>query len=218
MAKDATACFLGDCALSREALNESALVEEIMLSQAVRPEIRHAIVALALATLAAGCSGSANPAGPAATPGTGLSISGGDAATASAAAGHDLPFKGTLEGAYTLAFPNATTLVVSGSGTGNATQLGQFTFSYDEVVNLTTGVGTGTYELTAANGDTLSADWIGAGFPTADPTVLRIVENATINGGTGRFASAGGSFRIERLFSFITNSGGGSFDGTIQLR
>jgi hypothetical protein len=210
--------FRGTAPYPEEALNESALLEEIMLSQAVRPEIRHAIVALALATLAAGCSGSANPAGPAATPGTGLSISGGDAATASAAAGHDLPFKGTLEGAYTLAFPNATTLVVSGSGTGNATQLGQFTFSYDEVVNLTTGVGTGTYELTAANGDTLSADWIGAGFPTADPTVLRIVENATINGGTGRFANAGGSFRIERLFSFITNSGGGSFDGTIQLR
>ena len=155
--------FRGTAPYPEEALNESALLEEIMLSQAVRPGIRHAIVALALASLAAGCSGSANPAGPSATPGTGSSISGGDAATAaSAATGHDLPFKGTLEGAYTLAFPNATTLVVSGSGTGKATQLGQFTFSYDEVVNLTTGVGTGTYELTAANGDTLSADWIGA--------------------------------------------------------
>ena len=142
----------------------------------VRPEIRHAIVALALASLAAGCSGSANPAGPSPTSGSGLSISGGGAATAaSVATGQDLPFKGKLEGAYTLAFPNATTLVVSGSGTGNATQLGLFSFNYDEVVNLTTGVGTGTYELIAADGDTLSADWIGAGFPPDRHSAGRLV-------------------------------------------
>ena len=72
--------------------------------------------------------------------------------------------------------------------------------------------------MTAANGDTLSADWTGAGFPTADPNVLLIVENATITGGTGRFANASGSFRVERLFSFITNSGEGSVEGALRLR
>ena len=178
-----------------------------MLSQALRPGIRHAIAALSLASLAAACSGSAGPASPSASPGTGLSLS-----------AHDLPFKGRLEGTYTLAFPNAQTLVVEGTGTGNATQFGRFTFIYDEVVNLATGVGTGTYEFTAANGDTLSAEWTGAGFPTPDPNVLLIVENATISGGTGRFADASGSFTVERLFSFITNAGDGSVDGTIRLR
>ena len=94
----------------------------------------------------------------------------------------------------------------------------QITFTYDEVVDLSTGVGTGTYEITAANGDTLRAEWIGGGFPTADPNVLLIVENATVSGGTGRFANASGNFKIERLFSFITNAGDGSVDGTIRLR
>ena len=180
-----------------------------MQSQAIRSRIRYAIAGFALAGLAAACG--ASPVSPSATPGNGLTVF-------AAGAGAATPFKGTLEGAYTLAFPSPLILLVQGTGTGNATQLGQFTFDYDEIVDLSTGAGTGTYEFTAANGDTLSADWTGAGFPTDDPTVLRIVENATISGGTGRFANASGSFRVERLFSFISNSGGGSFDGTIQLR
>jgi hypothetical protein len=143
-------------------------------------------------------------------------------ATASGAsafsASHDVPFTGRLDGSYTLAFPNAQTLLVSGGGSGNATHLGHYTFHYDEVVNLSTGVGTGTYDFTAANGDTLTATWSGFGFPTDDPNVLGIVENATITGGTGRFANASGSFTVERLFSFVSSSGGGSFEGTIDLQ
>jgi len=182
-----------------------------MQSQALRSTIHRAFAVFALAGLAA-CSGS--PVSPSATPGSGLS----GFATASAAAGQVTPFKGTLEGAYTLAFPSPLVLLVRGTGTGNATQLGQYTFDYDETVNLATGVGIGTYEFTAANGDRLTADWTGSGFPTNDPAVLRIVENATITGGTGRFADASGSFTIERLFSFLTNAGPGSFQGTIRLR
>jgi hypothetical protein len=214
-AKRATARLLGDCALSGGELNGSALLEEIMQLQALRSTFCHAIAVCALAGLAAACGTS--PVSPSAAPGSGFAA---EAATAtlSAAAGHETPFKGRLDGAYTLAFPSPLTLLVEGTGTGNATQLGQFTFDYDESVNLSTGVGTGTYEFTAASGDKLTASWTGAGFPTADPTVLRIVENATINGGTGRFANASGSFRVERLFSFVTNAGGGSFDGTIRLR
>lgn len=129
--------------------------------------------------------------------------------------------KAGSQGVYTLTFPGPTTLFVTGEGTGNATHLDRFTFEYDELVDLSTGTGTGTgtgtYELTSANGERLTAEWTGYGFLTEDPTVLAIVENATITGGTGRFANASGSFTVERLFSFITNSGGGSLDGTIHL-
>ena len=189
-----------------------------MQSQALRSPVRYAIAVLALAGMAAACGGS--PVSPSATAGSGLNglAAGATSATPSGSLGHSTPFKGTLDGVYTLAFPSPLILLVEGTGTGNATQLGQFTFGYDESVNLSTGVGTGTYELTAANGDKLTADWTGAGFPTADPTVLRIVENATIKGGTGRFTNASGSFTVERLFSFVTNSGGGSIEGTIRLR
>ena len=162
-----------------------------MLLQTLRPGIRHAIAAFLLISLAAGVV---------------------------AAAGHDLPFKGSLDGTYTLAFPSPQTLLVSGTGTGHGTHLGAFTFTYDEVVDLTTGAGTGTYVFTAANGDTLTAEWIGAGFPTSDPNVLRIVENATISSGTGRFVEAGGTFTVERFFDFTTGAGPGSFEGNIHLR
>ena len=184
-----------------------------MQSQDLRPRLRHAIAVFALAGLAAACGETANPVSP--------SINGSSLRTASGATAlntqQDVPFKGRLDGVYTLTFPGPTTLFVTGEGTGNATQLGRFRFEYDELVDLLTGTGTGTYELTAANGDTLTAEWTGSGFPTEDPTVLAIVENATITGGTGRFANASGSFTVERLFSFITNSGGGSLDGTIRL-
>jgi len=177
-----------------------------MQSQALRARLRHAIIAFALAGLAAACGEIANPAGPSPSR-SGLSLR----------TAPELSLKGRLDGVYTLTFPSPTTLFVSGHGTGNATHLGRFTFEYDELVDLPTGTGTGTYQLTAANGDTLTADWTGHGLPTEDPTVLLVIENATITGGTGRFANASGTFRVERLFDFITNSGGGSLEGTLRL-
>ena len=173
-------------------------------------------VAIALAGLFAGCSQSSVPTAPSLVSSIGpLLDNSGPVATS---ARQDVPLKGRLEGAYILTFPSPSTLLVSGQGTGHATHLGQFTFEYDEVVDLSTGTGTGTYEFTAANGDTLSAAWTGFGLPTSDPTVLLVIENATITGGTGRFAGAAGSFRVERLFSFTTNAGDGSFEGPIRLR
>jgi hypothetical protein len=169
------------------------------------------LLALAAMTGFAGCSSIGNPVSSSA-------LTSGQTPLASSAAPHDVPFTGKLEGVYTLAFPGPGLLAVTGTGTGNATQLGRYTFEYDEVVDLSTGIGTGTYVFTAANGDNLTSTWTGFGFPTSDPDVLGIVENAIITGGTGRFANAGGSFKVERLFNFTTNSGAGSFQGTIRLR
>lgn len=188
-------------------------LEEMML----RPGIRRAFGGVVLAGLAAACSQNGSPASPSALSSAGVLLEP-SAGTTATRAPANVPFKGRLEGAFTLVFPDPVTLLVTGEGTGNATQLGQFTFKYDERVDLSTGTGVGTYEFTAANGDTLTADWTGVGFPTEDPTVIAIVEHATITGGTGRFANAGGTFTIQRLFSFVTNSGGGSFEGTIQRK
>ena len=75
----------------------------------------------------------------------------------------------------------------------------------------------GSYEFTAANGDTLTADFTGLAMPTSTPGVLYIEETATITGGTGRFAHATGSFLCERLFDTIAGTTDGSFKGTIRL-
>jgi len=132
------------------------------------------------------------------------------------AAGEQVPFKGSLEGDVTEAFDPATGLVnVDIDAAGAATQLGRFTLDIPHVVNPATHTAVGTYQFTAANGDTLTADFTGHATPIA-PGVLYIEETATITGGTGRFAGATGSFTTERLFDMVAGTTAGSFKGTIS--
>jgi hypothetical protein len=127
----------------------------------------------------------------------------------------EVPFKGNLEGTVTISplIPPFVSALVN--ATGNATQLGEFTLAIPHVVNRMDRTAVGTYEFTAANGDTLSADFTGQATPTPTPGVLYIEETATITGGTGRFAGATGSFTSERLFDTVALTTTGSFDGTI---
>jgi hypothetical protein len=139
----------------------------------------------------------------------------GGTAVSYAKGGSALPFKGRLEGAATITPGTPPFLSVSIEGTGNATHLGRFSVENTHVVDTTDRTATGTYKFTAANGDTLTADFTGQADP-ATPGVLSIVETATITGGTGRFAAASGSFTVERLFNQVTGLTSGSFDGTIS--
>jgi hypothetical protein len=132
------------------------------------------------------------------------------------AAGEQVPFKGSLEGDVTITPLTPPHLQVDVDATGNATQLGKFTLEIPHVVNVANGTAIGSYEFTAANGDTLSADFTGQAMPTAVPGVLYIEETATITGGTGRFAGATGSFVCERLFDRVAGTTSGSFEGTIS--
>jgi hypothetical protein len=138
---------------------------------------------------------------------------------APAAAGDLVPFKGRLElerGVVTPLTPPFVSVAIE--GTGNATQLGHFTVSVPHLVNRSTGVLVGSYEFTAANGDTLTADFVGQSMPSGVPGILYVVETATITGGTGRFAGATGSFTTERLVDTTTGTVIGSFEGTISSR
>jgi hypothetical protein len=135
-------------------------------------------------------------------------------ATAGAAANHQVPLLGVFRGVETTtgAFPIIT---IQGDWTGVANQLGRFTVENPHVVDLRTSDGTGTFEFTAANGDTLTADDSGhATFPR--PNVLSIVEHGNITGGTGRFAGATGSFDVKRVEDGTTGRTIGFFSGTIS--
>jgi hypothetical protein len=134
------------------------------------------------------------------------------------AAGEQVPFKGSLEGVVTVTPLTPPFVSVLVEATGKATHLGKFTLEIPHVVNRANGTAIGSYEFTAANGDTLSADFTGQATPTSTPGVLYIEETATITGGTGRFAHATGSFTTERLFDTIAGTTAGSFKGTISLR
>lgn len=131
------------------------------------------------------------------------------------AAGEQVPFKGSLAGTDTgipLVPPFAAVTV---EATGNATHLGNFTYTALVTVNRGTGIGSGTFLFTAANGDTVFGTISGQSTFTP-PDALSIVEIATITGGTGRFASATGSFTIARLKNTVTNETIAVFEGTIS--
>ena len=96
---------------------------------------------------------------------------------------------------------------------GDATHLGRYTLEIAETVNFLQATATGTFTFTAANGDTVSGSFTGHAQPGP---LVAIVENATVLGGTGRFAGAVGSFSINRLFNPVNRTTTGSFEGTIS--
>lgn len=130
------------------------------------------------------------------------------------AAGDEVPFKGSFSGTVTVTPITPPILSNLIAGAGNATHLGLFTLEIPHLVNQATRVGTGSYAFTAANGDTLTADFTGQGTVLA-PGVLSSTDVAVITGGTGRFAGATGTFAAERIFHVATGAITGTFVGTI---
>ena len=176
--------------------------------------------AVVFVALCVGCSQPVAPTGPTSLSPASPSIASSDANATGAgllAQGHEVPFKGSWEGAVTARTPLPPGfLSISFEGTGNATHLGRFTVEIRIVLNTTDRTLTGTYEFTAANGDTLTAAVTGQS-PLTPPGVPQTdVETATITGGTGRFASASGSFTAERVVDLATFLTTGSFNGTIS--
>jgi hypothetical protein len=132
-----------------------------------------------------------------------------------AVASEQIPFQGSFA-AVEIDEVQGTTLLVNGSGTGNATQLGRYTVTFEAVVNLETLMGVGTMTFVAANGDSIYTDFNGQATPTPDPNIFLVVELETITGGTGRFAGATGSLTLEREVDLSTGLSSGSFSGTIS--
>lgn len=136
------------------------------------------------------------------------------ATLAAPTAGKELLLKGTIQSleTYEINFP---IMSATASGSGNATQLGLFTVSYEVEVNLLTIAGVGSAHFIAANGDSLYAEGVGQATPTDVPGVFNIVEVYTITGGTGRFAGASGSITFNRVVDTTSGVTSGTFDGSI---
>jgi hypothetical protein len=183
------------------------------------------IVGLVGATMCIACRQPGSPTSPTSAPdgrssfSSNVSGDGTSGESSAVSALKQVPFKGTLAGGSTVAFdpPPSSFATVLFEGTGNATLLGQFTISVPHRVNFVTGSATGTMEFTAANGDTLTANFTGQSAPTSNPGVHTIVEKAAITGGTGRFAGATGTFTVERTLDLATLVTSGSFLGTIAV-
>lgn len=126
-----------------------------------------------------------------------------------------VPLKGTIQGVETHVV-NFPSVYIDGSGTGNATMLGGFSFHYSGVVDLRTATSTGlSTQLMAANGDMLYAE--GYGQARLTPEISYVTEWYTITGGTGRFEGASGSFTLTRQVNRATGNLSGELDGMIIL-
>ena len=135
-----------------------------------------------------------------------------------AAAGDLVPFKGTMQGHDTdtpCSPPQSQCVVVTTTGTGIGTHLGDFSFTQVSKVNRAARTSAGSAQWIAANGDSIDTTFTGSAEPTATPGVISITGIYTITGGTGRFSGAQGSFTVERLASGVTFLTSGSFHGTI---
>jgi len=111
------------------------------------------------------------------------------------------------------------TLQASGGGAGNASHIGRFTYIVNATVN-SDNSSTGVFLLVFNNGDVIHGSLTGLGEITA-PNAAHIVENLTINGGTGRFEGATGSLKFDRIVDASTlpafDSHAGTLTGTISI-
>jgi len=180
--------------------------------------LQTAVVVMFVA-LFVGCSQPTSPTSAAAntSAAAALGASDGNASNlaAHAAEEKEVRFKGSLEGTVTVTPLTPPFVSVLIQASGQATHLGRFTVEIPHTVNQALRMASGTWLFTAANGDTLTAEFTGVATLTA-PGVLSTTETATITGGTGRFAGATGSFTAERVFTMATSTTTGSFEGTIS--
>ena len=133
-----------------------------------------------------------------------------------ASASDRVPFRGSLAGTATVTPLNPPIVAVRIEATGTATHLGRFTLEAPHTVNQATLTAVGTYLITAANGDTITANLAGTATMVNPPNVISITETATVTGGTGRFAGASGSIEVKRMFNRATGVTTGTLEGWIS--
>jgi hypothetical protein len=128
----------------------------------------------------------------------------------------ELPLKGSVQASEThTGVPPTNHVDLTGSG--NATQLGLYNYTYQAELYLPTLSATATATFVAADGSCLFTQGTGQGTLTNTPGVVSIVENLAITGGTGRFEGASGNITIQRLVDRATFSSSGTLEGMITL-
>ena len=107
-------------------------------------------------------------------------------------------------------------LQASGSGTGTASHIGQFRYLVQATVNFA-GSSEGVFLLVFSNGDVIYGSLVGRGPspPPPPPEPVRITEQLTITGGTGRFQGASGTITLNRVLDLSTEPAYDSHSGTL---
>lgn len=136
---------------------------------------------------------------------------------AQASAGSQVPLKGSDSGSFTLTAngcgPGVFAVVVDDAG--QATLLGAYTYHSNECFNGATGQFSGTFTMTAANGDTISGTYAGSVVSVVGDVGFYEQDNV-ITGGTGRFAGASGGFHLSGIANLATLESSQRLSGTVS--
>jgi len=131
-----------------------------------------------------------------------------------------VPFKASWTGVTISADPtNFPVVAVVSAGEGHGTDLGRFTMVSPHTSNVFTFELEGDQIFTAANGDTLTAHFVGQLTPTFGPDGLPVLVSGVvpcaITGGTGRFEGATGSY--DFTITAIPLADGSGFASTATM-
>jgi hypothetical protein len=134
-----------------------------------------------------------------------------------ALAGKQVPLKGHDKGSFTLTANGcgAGVFAVVVDDAGNATRLGAYAYHSNECFNGATGEFSGTFTITAANGDTISGTYAGAVVDVVGNLGFYEQDNE-ITGGTGRFAGASGEFHLSGIANLASLESSQRISGTVS--
>jgi hypothetical protein len=100
--------------------------------------------------------------------------------------------------------------------TGNATLIGKYSFETQECFDNGALTFSGSFTITAANGDTLFGGYVGSVTGFIDNDTPTYVFTATIENGTGQFAGATGTLSGTGQANLATFEESRTFSGTIS--
>jgi hypothetical protein len=134
-----------------------------------------------------------------------------------ALAGVSVPLKGSDRGAFTLTADGCGSGVfaVVVDDVGRASHFGRYAYHSSECFDGATGLYSGTFKMTAANGDAIFGTYTGAVVSVVGDLGLYEQENV-ITGGTGRFAGAGGAFHLSGVANLVTLESSQTIYGSVS--
>lgn len=118
------------------------------------------------------------------------------------------PFSAVVDGTSQIVEiinPTGPVVRVETAATGSGS-VGLLSYDSGDVIDLSTGQGTGTNRFVTANGDQLFGSFSVQMVPGADPSLFGLIGVMSFNGGTGSFLGASGSGSFLGSGQFVSSS------------
>ena len=140
--------------------------------------------------------------------------------TSSAALAEDgMPIEGILAVNFTSTPTSPGIIAISANGIGNLTNVGNLSFQLQKTLDTTGKVPlfSGTFTITAVNGDTLTGTYAAVGAAPDAGGFGTFSGQLTVTGGTGRFQSASGFIPFGAMANGGLGQAAYSFKGSLHM-